>query len=250
MAEEQQEQEATQETQETSEVKEGKEFTDFTDPKAEARFKRVYGHMKQNERVISEMGDDNKALLSRLEKMEFAQKDKAEAEHLKALSDQKKEALENQDHDKVVSIDEQIIDLKTQPKEVPKVEEKKPEIDPWFTPERQDHFARWSHETNGDGTFKRPYAHPDHPKHLRALEIGAAVASDPDFKDSELGDILEEVERLMAPRAKAVRTEAAVLDGDGAPRTTKTTSLTRDQKAIAAAMGISEEKYLNQVKAV
>src|SRR3546814_16681384 len=58
----------------------GKQFIDFKDlpPQVEARFKRIYGNMKDYERVAQETAKVNRALVDRLEKLETSDFQKQE----------------------------------------------------------------------------------------------------------------------------------------------------------------------------
>ena len=63
-----------------SEAKEpdGTDFVQFEDPKIEARFKRMYANMKQNERALEEMGRINAALLEKVDKIEVGAEKKTQ----------------------------------------------------------------------------------------------------------------------------------------------------------------------------
>jgi hypothetical protein len=91
-------------------------------------------------------------------------------------------------------------------------------------------LSKWAAEKNEDGSLKRPWAHPNHPKYARATQIGAGVFSDDDFSTTE--DKLAEIDRLMAPKGQAVRTNAVLGTSNGKTPAQKT-KLSDEQKKIA-----------------
>ena len=203
------------------------------DPKVQGRFNRVYATMQATKNALDVAAKDNKALADRLEKMERDGIESRKAEEKARLKEEKKAALEAEDHDKVVDIDDRLMDLKTVPKEEPKpvIQESAPV---WFTPEKEQALTNWASSMAEDGQLKRPWAQEGHPKNARCVEIVNAVINDPDFMGSDMPEILAEVDRLMAPRAPKT---AAVLTGGGVSRTPKATiTLSEEQKMVARRM--------------
>lgn len=240
-----------QETQE--EEKPGTQFVDFSKlppevaGEVEERFKRIYGHMKQNERLVGQLVKDHKAVLQRLD--DGARKE-AEARldsRLTELRKRKTAALQAAEYEKVAQIDEEIITLKTAKPEA-KPEEKKEEPEPHrFTPEEEKKLLDWAGQRDADNNLLRPWANPKHEKHARAIEMATAVLHDPEFQEKGMEAVLAEVDRLMAV-PKAVRTAPAVLSGDPMRVETKDAKLSEEQKLVARKLGFSEKQYAEAMK--
>lgn len=201
----------------------------------ERRFNRVYGSMKMNEAAMRQMAEDNRKLIERLEAMESSQAKKETDSRLAELKAKKISALENGDNEAVVEIDDQIATLRSRP-EPEKKPEKKQEDPGWFTQERQQAVVRWASEKDSEGNPLRPWAQENHPKNARCIEITNGVLNDPDFAGADIGEILSEVDRLMAPPKR--KQPAAVLSGDTPPRPKQgdKIKLTEEQKLVAVRM--------------
>lgn len=233
--------------------KEGKKFVEFT-PEQEARFKRVYGHMKEYERNLMKLAQQNGELIGRLEEMESKYLAKDTGDRLSALKAEKKAAYESGNIDRVMEIDDQIMELKSF-----KVEKKeKPpalkEAEEWLTPERKVTLDAWASEQDKDGNQLRPWASPAHPKHKRLVEMAAGVLNDPDFANEPLERVLEEVDKLMGiEKPKVSRTAATVLNGDGNVSQKKSEGkLSPEQERVARMMFPNEKdpmkKYRESIK--
>lgn len=225
---------------------EGAEFREFANPEDEARFKRVYGHMKQNERVIDQMGKDNKALLDRIDGLETKTEQRETSSRLDTLKAEKREALETGDTERVMELDDQIFDLKVETASKPKEQEEVEERPAWFTPERETLIGNWALETDANGQMLRPWAHPDHPHHNRTVATAEAVIRDTLNDGLSDQQILAEVDKLMGIAAPQPRRSAGpVLSGSGDTRASKKgkIALSEEQKMIARKMNMSEDKY-------
>ena len=232
----------------------GKQFVEFT-PEQEARFKRVYGHMKEYERNLMKLAQQNGELMGKLEEMESKYSAKDTGDRLTALKADKKAAYESGNIDRVIEIDDQIMELKSAK---PERKEEKPkalkEAEEWLTPERKVALDSWANEQDKEGNQVRPWAAPSHPKHKRLIEMAAGVMNDPDFTREPLEKVLEEVDRLMGlDKPKAVRATAAVLNGDGNVSTKNAEGkLSHDQERVARLMFPNEKdpikKYRDSIK--
>lgn len=232
-----------------AEGEEGREFVEFPDKETEKRFKRVYGHMKQNERVVEQLAKDNKALMARLDEQEKKQSAKATDDTMARLKAEKAQALEAGEYAKVVDLDERMLDLKAKPKETPKaVPKPEPEAEEGLTAGEQKRILQWTQESDADGRPVRPWAQEDSPEYSKTLRTIRIVDSDPEFQDLEA--ILEEVDRIMAPKPKTQRSAAPVLSADptAGPKKGKKIALSEAQKQVAAKMGLSEEAYLKAMQ--
>lgn len=252
MAEEQvqeQTQEPTEKTENApdegaSKEERGTKFVKFEDPEVEARFRRVYGSLKQYERVVEQMGNQNRTLLERLEKVEKSGEKREVDREIERLKEAKKTAL-REDPEKVVDIDDQIWKLReSAPKETPVKPAAAPQTAPnhELAADQMEILNEWASETNNDGNFVRPWAHPTHREHEKAAKIAADLLEEPGWNAKGLESILREVDKRMT----RTRQEQTVLSGDSSakPPSTKSKALTKDEKIIAKAMGVSEEQYL------
>lgn len=232
--------------------KEGTEFVEFEDPEMEKRFKRIYGHMKQNERLVDNLVKDNKALLTRLDTMEETDAEEKQTAEVDTLKEAKRTALEEGDYDKVMELDDKILDLKVSGKKEldgSKVSKSIEEEHSWLTPERQTMLLEWAHETDGNGNMLRPWSDPGHPKHMRAIEMASSVMNDPEYAKASDADVMAEIDRMMNAVEKSADKKpnaSPVLAGDGNARrrsSSKKITLSNEQKLVAQKMGMTDDAY-------
>ena len=218
------------------------------DPQTEARFKRIYANMKQYERVTKEMGEQNRALLDKVNGLEQGKVD----ETLRALRAQKQEALDNMDSARVAEIDEAMVDLKLAVKEEPAQAPQEQANDMGLTPQQEARLVSWATETNGDGEQIRPWAMPGHPYYGKLTNVAAAAMQDPNLAhyaaEGNMEPILKEVDKLMGldqskPGKRAAPTALSGKSDAQPPRPKGNGKLSADQKIIADAMGLSHEEY-------
>ena len=248
--EEQNDNEEETKTSEKKGTEDGRKYIDFSQlPEdvrgpIEVRFNQLYGYMKQNERIITKMGKDNRSLLDRLGKVETDTTQRSVDDRIEALKSQKKEALDAGDNAKVVEIDDQIAKLRATPKK----QETRTEVaqeEAVFTTEQEQRIKSLGFETNEKGDYIRPWAIPSHPLHMKGASIAAAVLEDPSFSARGMDAVLEEVDRLMEVK-KPTRGSPTVLSADAnvSPKRSGKPTLTDDEKAIARAMELTPEQYL------
>lgn len=209
-------------------------FVEFESPEVEARFKRVYGHMKQYERVSSNLAAENAKLVERLDKVESGQAEKDVNDRLTVLVTEEKEAMESGDFEKATEVRNKITDLKVDAK-VP-VKKEEPKTDSWLTPERERKIAEWSAATDDQGNLLRPWADPDHEDHQTA--IAAAEVLIIKNQNMDLDDLLTEIEKVNGRiTQKTTRPFASTLSGNSDVRPkSKKVSLTEDEKLAARKM--------------
>lgn len=162
----------------------GTKFVEFDDPAVAARFKHIYGNMKENERLISIMADDNKKLMDKLDSMDRRQAEAEVEGRVTVLKDLKKTALEEADSGRVVEIDDELMKLRVPPEKTPApapdtaVQEENP-----LTTDQMAAISAWGQEMDTSGNYKRPWAQPSHPLHAKAAGMAAAVLNDPNMDD-------------------------------------------------------------------
>lgn len=249
------------ERQEPAKSSDGKEFLDFSElppelaGKYEARFKRLYGHVKQSNRALDEMGKATRAVIDRLEKLESGDFDK----QMTGLQDRQREAFESGDFDKAQKLTDELLDYKIAAKERGKAPIKIPEVQSGDGPLNEEHLNSlgfWASETDGSGAPKRPWANPKHPQYTRAFQLIQAAAMDPDIvvmdesgeiTEKSFQSILRAVDDRMNGKSDAPRSRtAAVLSGNGDARpreSSKTAKLSPDEIRVAEGLGYTPKQY-------
>ena len=203
-------------------------------PEQEARFKRIYGNMKQYERINNSLIEQNRILLERFEKLETDTKQKTWNE----LREEKRKALEAGEAGRVVDIDDKLAALRETPKEKapPPRTAPPPSV---FSPEQEEEIRAWSSEITNDGNWRRPWAQPSHPLHMKFANLAAGVMNDPKFSSRGVKAVLDEANRLMSSQQQSAgRPAAEVLtqNQDIRERPKKTAELTADQRFVAQRM--------------
>lgn len=250
--------EAAPEAKADNDDHDGKEFVKFSSPEEEARFKRIYGNMKQYERVVDQLTKDQKALIERLEKYENAKVQEKTDEEIAALKAEKREALSAGNFERVEEIDDELLErkladkikVKPEPKAAPKTPEEINAEYPWFTPERQNKYIAWARETTTDGELKRPWANPGHPLHQQVVENATYVINKPENINATDEEIMAQVDKLMGidnpadrPGRRAVAGAVLSDDGNVRPKNKGSFVMTEDMKLIARKMGMTNEQY-------
>ena len=213
------------------------------DAKMQKKFNRIYGNMKQFERLYSQTMKDQKVLLQKIEALEGKHQEQAISQAVENLKAKKVQAMEVADHKAVAEIDDQIAQVRAVPEK--KTETTATEVEPQIEIPNPDKelIHDWAHELTNDGNFRRPWAQAGHPYNAKATSIGMAVLEDPAFKGKETEEILREVDRLMGIEVKTLRRTSPVLssDSDVSVNKSKVTKLTVDQKKIAEVLYANEE---------
>ena len=221
----------------------GNEFVDFSTAspdEIEDRFKRVYGHMKDNERVIRTLADHNKKLAERLDQIETEGKRATVLSETEQIKHQIKQARDQGNHDAEIELVSKLARLQGQriqaPQPIPAVEV--PSFDVSVV-------TAWQNEVDPDGNFRRPWAQPTHPKFSEALRLTQDLM--PQY-DGDVETLLKEVDGKMGLKTKKGDTPAVLSGREGRRIGRDAGQLTPEQKTVAAKLGISEEAYSKQVK--
>lgn len=236
MSEEQSVQET--ETPAPEEKQTGTDFVEFDDPKVEARFKRMYAHVKEGERKVGSLESALKAsaaeqrkLIERLEARERKEAQKETKGEIDNLRKAEKQAMEEGNYEQATLVRDKITELTIESKkEPPKKEESK--VDPGAA----NYINDWAAATDESGNLLRPWADPGHEDHQVALTLARGVFAQMEGQpiDQVLAELDKQAKRL-APRKPKADDAAVLSSGDGRPKPAKT-KLTSDQKAIAGAM--------------
>lgn len=222
----------------------GKEFAEFGDPKVEARFKRIYGHMKQYERSLEQAARDNAALAAKLEALETAHSKRETDSTLENLKQERKKAYEAQDFDRIAELDIHLARVLAERKE------SKPEPvapSPAAQPGWEAEYEEWANEVDDDGNYVRPWAlSKRHPLFEKSARITTEILNDPKFSGATIVEILPEIDARMSRevKPKSKRAAAPVLGSDDNVRPNKgLPKLTQEQIIVAKKMGFTPEKY-------
>jgi len=228
----------------------GSDGTDFVDsfgsPEGNARFRRVYGHMKEYERVISQLMDHNNKLQAAVDDINSNMQTQTQVAALNAAKKSLKEAKDIGNTDAEVEAHTRIAALSIPKK---KVETKAPEIE---VPNLDVTLIRtWANELQ-DGNFVRPWTQPGHPKYYDLLDLTKEVSAK--FPD-DVEAVLRELDARMGIGSAAngsvtPQRRSPVLSGGAGRRAQEKVSLTPEQKEVARQMGIKEEAYLKQLRLI
>jgi hypothetical protein len=217
------------------------DHVEFTEQQ-QRRFNRLYAKEKENDRLIRQMGEENRKLFERLEGLETSQQEQAVKRQIADLRVSEKAALESQEFDHAAQIRDQITDLQVEAK-LPKEKPKKPEV-----PRQSEWMERngprindWVNERDDKGELKRPWADPGHAEHGTALAAAKVVMEG--NMDADIEDVLKKIDEVNA-RVIPKRSSPPVLSAttDASPKKGKP-QLSDDEKKIAAAMGMSPDRY-------
>lgn len=229
--------------QEVKEEANGTEFVDLDElpPAAQKRFKRIYAHMKENERALEESGKVNKQLYDRLRKIEENSNTSQRETKIAAIKSQLKDAIESGDVDRQVELNGELQKTYATNTEPEPIEMPESAVD--LNARKLESMAA---EVDDDGNMKRPWMQQTHPRFQEAVSAANAVMYSPEYQGHPIEDIMEEVDRRMISKK---RTAPQVLDSAENKGPKKdSTELTSEQKLVAKAMGLSEKEYMEGLK--
>ena len=218
----------------------------------QGRFNRIYAEMKSTQddatatrRLMKKMGEDNRKLIEKMEEMEAGRVKAATESRVSDLAKQEKAALEDQDFERAGRVRDQITDLKVEakiPKEKPKEDPPEEVYESWLTPPRAKALNDFANAKDDKGDLLHPWADADHPEYETAINAAQVVIQrNPELPIEE---ILEKIAKVN-DRVITKRSTATVLGSGGdAPKPKKKTAITEDEKNIAAAMGMTPERYM------
>lgn len=217
----------------------GTDFVEFSDPAVEARFKRVYGHMKSWERSFQALAEHNRQLTETVEQLRAQTAAKQRDSEVGRILAQIRQAKANGDIDQETMLLNRLSEVRAQP--IPG-----PESDPLPEPPAppsidMEAVNDWAHEVDPrTGQFKRPWALYGHPRYHEALRVTQeALQQYPD----DLDKVLAVVERRMGGQRP---TASVIPNSEGRPRATASVELTDVEKEVAQRMGVSFEAYAKQ----
>jgi len=231
------------------------------------RFKEVYGKLKESERKIADLeqrikGSDNSELINEMKrhnssleetikqinvgKASESQDDKIETLNAKLieLKELKKQARETANFSVEVDIDDKISDLKLDIREAKKPAEvvkiKSDEIVSGLSDDDQDEYDLWLSENDW---FKN-----DSKKRASAITFEKKIVKEPEFAESSITEVLEEVKKRVEDKWKPVVGKNSVEgSGDGGSfKIPGSIKLSQAEVNIAKGLGLTIEKYAKQ----
>lgn len=169
-------------------------------PDAQRRFNRVYRQLKQHQGIGEQLLKDNAMLMERLAKLEAGLGEREQTDQLTRLKQEKAQALAEQDYQRVVDIDDQILALRTTQRPEPKPVEPRQvatDFEDDLDPDTTQAIIAWRDERGPDGNLLRPWFNPRHPLHEKAKMVSAAVNVDPDIAPDDHRAAMAAIDRLM-----------------------------------------------------
>jgi hypothetical protein len=236
------------------------EFVDITDPKLQKRFNRVYASLKNHKKISEEASTTAAMLAEKLEKLEAQFNEKLTSDTnkeyettLKTLEKERKNALLEGEHDRVLELTDQIFELKLEKREAKKLKEEKKEEPKKEQPqevsfdtlpkEDQDTLISFTTAKDKQGNLQRPWFHPEHPEHKVLVKLAEAVIEEADGP-VDIQDMLEETDRRMRrylgiekPKKKPSTIESADL-----PANKGMMGLSPEQERVAVMMFPGDRK--------
>lgn len=250
----------------------GYEQVDFNTASPEeisARFNRLYGQVKGNQRDLSEyrrlVNDQSEVISSLEQRLQELQGGVGKVvEHLenKTINDaesqikyQIKFARENGDWDAYDQLQEKLVELKaqkivkqSQPKEQQQQKEKQPsarnaaEVADYavstgeFTKEDSLTVEAWMSEADESGNRLRPWSYADNPDYVYAFQEARSVFTNPKFAKMTTMEKLNEIDRRMGHQPKKIN--QSVMSG----------GLTGNKKPSNVRLSPETEKFVIRTK--
>lgn len=226
-------------------------------PVVEARINRLYGQVKESQRVMNQLAADNKTLLDRLGNIEAGMASSQAADFRAQL----KEAAEQGDYERVATLTEQRLNATSKPavetapqKSEAREETPAPEsvdISEHLSAEEEAFVAAWYQERDASGNLLRPWADPNNKDFQSAAEVFNANWNRPSVRQNGVMAVLSEVDRVMGTQKPAQQTAAPVMRNTGRSMPSSSSGkLTAEQKEAAALLGVSEDLYTKEIAAM
>ncbi len=227
------------------EEKPGDQYVEIEDPKVKARFDKVYGKLKFNERVNAELLARLNAVNEKLEQFEAKTSQKEVADSRAVVKAALVKAKEDGNYRAEVELTERLFTM-----DAPKQQEQPRQVvqppETQLSQQELAQFNNWLTELDEKGDIKRPWALAHHPQYETAVEITNRILADPSISMNGMQAVLGALDKEMGSR-RAKPATAPVLDGAGGkPRQAKT--LTPEQQYVARKMGLSDAQYLEGMK--
>lgn len=212
---------------------------DFS-PKQQKRFNRLYAQIKNHEKVVGTLADDNRKLLDKIEELSRTQSLARAEDRISDLESRLEKAAEEGDIAEIKRLTNDIAETKIKaagsapaPMESPG---RKTGADPaanpeqGFAPTEEQRLREWAYERDEEGDYLRPWSHPGHPRHQEFLDLAQKASS----RVSSLEEGLAYVDEQMGDRPRA---NATVLSNSPSiRRNNRQQEITPEQRTIALRM--------------
>ncbi len=226
----------------------------------EARVNRLYGQVKQSERLQQQLAKDNKALFDRLKALE----DTTVSRKTDQIKQELKEAAEEGDSERIATLTADLVEATSRPaaepasSDFPDADEPagngQTDLSEHLSAQEEAIVAAWYAQTDEAGQPIRPWVDQNHPSFNAAATAFMAAWNRPDVKEQGINAVLAEVDRIMGvqkpdqPAQQRQNAAAPVMANQGPRAPSKgTPKLTAEQREAAALMGIKEEVYLREL---
>ena len=227
-----------------TEEKPGSKYVEINDPEVKARFDKVYGQLKFQQRVNEELVSTTRALKEKLESFEAKTTQKEAADNKAVIKAALAKAHEDGNYRAVAELTERLVTLDTpKPKEPERQVAPQPEVQ--LSQQELAQFNNWLTELDDKGDIKRPWALAHHPQYETAVEITNRILADPSISMNGMQAVLSALDKEMGSR-RSKPASAPVLDGSSSkPRQVK--ALTPEQQYVARQMGLTDKQYLENL---
>lgn len=232
------------------------DLSDLPEDKAQEiqnRIDYLYGQVKRGEKDWAVAQDHIRRLDESLNKVSgrlgHIEEDRAQTD-IATLRRMAAEAAEEMEWERFQEINEKILEMKSAPKEE-KEEKKEPDdilAQYGITDSQKDVLIEWATARDDQGNLLRPYISEDHPDYQKFIREATRTWEDPvaQSKFNTLDQFLDLVDTRMKGKTAP---KVASTNSSYRPNSKKI-ELTEDQKRIARKLGIPEERYAAQLKAM
>ena len=225
-------------------------------PVVEARIGRLYGQVKEGQRVMNQLADDNKTLLGRLKGIE----DNIQTGRTGDIKAELKQAAEAGDYERIATLTEELVkttskaaeETAPQKKETPGESGTQNPVDvtEHMSADEEAFVAAWYAEKDGNGNPIRPWANQGHQDFQAAANVFTMNWNRPSVKDQGVKAVLAEVDRVMGTQKPAQKNASVMRSSSSGPSSGTNQSkskLTTEQRQAAELLGVSEEDYSKEV---
>lgn len=214
----------------------------------ESRLNRMYRQVKDGQRTMAQLLNDQKALISKVEKLDARGATK-EIDEIKA---ELRQAAEVGDYGKIADLTDKMTSVKStlsnrdEPKAPTTKEPEPPDVADLMSAEDEARMRAWAAERDGEGALTRPWVSPEHPSYRRAKALLQGFIIEGGMTPAQ---IMAELDSLMGTRSRP-RAQGPVMSGAQPPSSKgKAPKLTAEQVQVAKMMGITPERYAASLQA-
>lgn len=218
------------------------------------RFNRMYAQVKQGERVMKQLAEDNKKLISKIQDIETRTTEKEISDSETNLKAARRAAMEEGNFDDVDKYETELDKLKearleARQKAQDEFKQEEDKDESGLSIEDKQKLDVWAFEENGKGDLRRPYVDEGHPDHALFRHLADAVLTDKRMSGKSIEDYFEKVDKLcmeagLLEKPKAKKQNPSVLSNlAGEAKQKKQYTLTPEQRKVARMMNLTDAEY-------